>query len=108
MRFQNTPSIEQDPSATRAEDGSRLPVAFRWWFDAQGALHDGWPAPDQEHEALSMGWVAADRPIGVIEFPVAQMPPNLLERLEARFPTRRWFAGTWDHTPTGHQINRAA
>lgn len=108
MRFQNTPAIEQDASATRADDGSRLPVAFRWWFDAQGSLHDGWPENGAEDDALSMGWVAADRPVGVIEFPVAQMPPKLLDRLETRFPSRRWFAGSWDHAPARQEIHRAA
>ena len=81
---------------SNTEHKGRLSVATRWWIDDSAQLHDSWPEPGFESSGLAVGWVAADRPIGVIEFPSDGLAAELIEMLDARFPGRRWFAGTWE------------
>ena len=73
-------------------------IALRWHIDADDRLQTGWPHPHADLPQ-AMGWVAADRPIGVIEFPCDGLSTDRLNELEDRFPGRRWFAGAWD-TPS--------
>jgi hypothetical protein len=102
-----TTQIERDPAVLRDASGRRLHVARRWWIDADHHVRDGWPAVGDEDSALAIGWVASDRPIGVIEAPADHCPSDLLDALEARFPSRRWFAGAWD-VPENRPVHRAA
>ena len=76
-------------------------IGVRWWVDGRSSLHLGWPEPGEEDACQAVGWVAADRPFGVIEAPAGEPDPVVLRQLDDRFPGRRWFDGTWDEAEAG-------
>jgi len=106
MRFRDHPfnaaSSAQDRCGgfPRRNDGARELIAVRWHVDADHTLRLAWPQPGDEAACVALGWVAADRPIGVITAPDTGLPDHLLDLLDHRFPGRRWFAGEWTAADT--------
>jgi hypothetical protein len=81
----------------------RRPIGLRWHITRSGDLRIGWPAPGLETTVLSMGWMTDDARIGIIEIPDSPVDVGILEILEARFPGRRWFAGSFAETKPAHR-----
>jgi hypothetical protein len=89
------------PGAGQFEHRPTAGPRARWWIDTGGSLHRSPPSAVGSllSVPLASGWVEPGARIGAVEQIRGEaatpdtLPAGVLDELEARYPSARWFIG---------------